>query len=67
MAVGVYIADRISPRGRGGDDRWTRTIRLQVEVTDVDRCETVRERLEWMLEFLTGDEWSLAFNAGRAR
>ncbi|GAA3428741.1 hypothetical protein GCM10018953_59250 [Streptosporangium nondiastaticum] len=65
VAVAVYIVDRISPRAGTADiDRWSRTLRLTLEVTDVDRCNAVRDRLQWLLGFLTGDVWELTFTVG---
>ncbi|MEV4752638.1 7-cyano-7-deazaguanine synthase [Streptosporangium sp. NPDC049248] len=70
IAVAAYIADRLTPRhATAGDadapvDRWSRTLRLTIEVTDVERCAEVRDQVQWLLGFLTGDMWELAFTAG---
>lgn len=61
IASGVMAADRSVSRS-GRLSAWNeRSIALQVPVSDPDRWGSVRERLERLLGFLTGDSWTLSF------
>jgi hypothetical protein len=63
LAVLAYLVDRTAERPTRG---WARELELAVPVFDVDRWEAVRERVNAMLEFLTGDVWDVSFVKARS-
>lgn len=63
LAAHVHAADTRISRSRESQDGWTREIRLIVPVSDPDRWSTLTTILVRMLNFLTGDRWSLEFRA----
>jgi len=60
IAVLTYLVDRTVPREQSIGDQWTRDIDLSVPVSSLD-WETVSEPIAGILNFLTGDLWSLSF------
>ncbi len=61
LAALVYAADRTTPR-RAARANWTqRTFELDVPVYTPARWDTLRDRLEALLGFLSGDRWSIRF------
>ncbi len=63
IAAHVYAADTRISRATESDDAWTREIRLVVPVSDPGLWGAVVSILERMLNFLTGDRWTLQFRA----
>ena len=63
LAAHVHAADTRISRASESQDGWTREIRLIVPVSDPDRWAAVAPILIRMLNFLTGDRWSMAFRA----
>lgn len=63
LAAHVHAADTRISRTSEAQDGWTREIRLIVPVSDPDRWSAVAPTFVRMLNFLTGDRWSLAFRA----
>ncbi|MGX4731423.1 7-cyano-7-deazaguanine synthase [Kitasatospora griseola] len=62
LAALVYAADRSTPR-RAARSNWTRrTFELSVPVYEPARWDAVRDRLEELLGFLSGDRWSIDFH-----
>jgi hypothetical protein len=62
-AAHVYAADTRISRATESDDAWTREIRLVVPVSNVARWNAAASLLERMLDFLTGDRWTIQFRA----
>ena len=61
VAVGVYAADRSTPR-RGGRSDWNqREIELTIPVSKPGKWRTNVKQLEQVIGFLTGDRWTLKF------
>lgn len=60
-AAHVYAADTRISRATESDDAWTREIRVVVPVSDVLRWSAAVPVLERMLNFLTGDRWTIQF------
>lgn len=56
----VYAADRIVLR-KEFQDAWTRDICLNIPVLELEKWIGVREHLIQMLNFLTGDHWTINF------
>lgn len=63
LAAHVHAADTRISRVSESQDGWTREIRLIVPVSDPDRWSSVAPIFVRMLNFLTGDRWSMAFRA----
>jgi hypothetical protein len=63
VAALVHAADTRIGRRIESQDSWTREIRLVVPVSDPDRWVTVIPTLKQLLDFLTGDRWTLGFRA----
>lgn len=63
LAAHVHAADTRISRTSESQDGWTREIRLIVPVFDPVRWTAVAPTFVRMLNFLTGDRWSLAFRA----
>jgi len=58
IALSVVSADKAVLRSKSPDG-WTREIELTVYLHEVDKWNAVKDKIEWMLRFLTGDFWSL--------
>lgn len=67
LAAHVHAADTRISRASESQDGWTREIRLIVPVSDPDRWTAVAPTFVRMLDFLTGDRWSLAFRPRPSR
>ena len=61
LAAQVYAADTRISRASESDDAWTREIRVVVAVSDVTRWNLAAPVVERMLNFLTGDRWTIQF------
>jgi hypothetical protein len=66
-AAQVYAADTRISRATESEDAWTREIRIVVPVSDVARWNAAVPVLERMLNFLTGDRWTIQFRPRPAR
>ena len=60
IALSVVSTDNIVLR-KNSPDGWTRQIDLTIYINDIDKWMPVREKLEIMLRFLSGDFWYLHF------
>lgn len=63
LAAHVHAADTRVSRDSESQDGWTRELRLIVPVSDPDRWAAAAPIFVRMLNFLTGDRWSLGFRA----
>lgn len=61
LAAHVYAADTRISRSTESQDTWTREIRLVVPVSDVNVWNKAISQIVRLLNFLTGDRWSVAF------
>ena len=61
LAAHVYAADTRISRTTESQDTWTREIRLVVPVLNVNIWNNTREQIVRLLNFLTGDRWSVSF------
>jgi len=61
LAALVHGADTRISRTSESQDSWTREIRLVVPVSDVPKWSETVGLLQRMLNFLTGDLWTVAF------
>lgn len=66
IAVMVFAADRSVPRAIGRKVNWTsRDLGITVPVSDPDTWTAHAEALTGLLNFLSGDSWSLRFRSAR--
>jgi hypothetical protein len=61
LAAHVHAADTRISRNSESEDAWTREIRLVVPVSDPTRWASAAAVLRRMLNFLTGDRWTVDF------
>jgi hypothetical protein len=67
VAAHVYAADTRISRATESDDAWTREIRIVAPVSDVARWGAASATAERMLNFLTGDRWTVQFRSRPAK
>lgn len=60
IAMSVVAADKAILR-RYSPDGWTRKIELEIPLQNAEEWDKVKEKLEKMLRFLSGDFWRLTF------
>ncbi|MDP1773943.1 MAG: Qat anti-phage system QueC-like protein QatC [Methylobacter sp.] len=63
VAAHVHAADTRISRIEQSQDSWTREIRLVVPVSDPNHWNNAAGTLKCILEFLTGDRWSVGFRS----
>lgn len=63
LATLVHAADTRIARATESQDTWTREIRLVVPVSNPSLWTSVSALLQRMLNFLTGDRWTIGFRA----
>ena len=69
VAVGVYSADRRSPRDFSGSRTGQRSIRVELRLRNPDRWNATQETscLQDYLNWLSGDDWSFRFHQRRSQ
>lgn len=67
LASHVHAADTRIARGSDSQDGWTRELRLVVPVANPDLWWGAAPILTRMLNFLTGDRWTLGFRSRPSR
>ncbi|WP_236745823.1 7-cyano-7-deazaguanine synthase [Mycobacteroides abscessus] len=65
LALLVFAADRTTPRSGGGSNWSQREFRLRVPVRTPEPWLAAKAELERLLDFLTGDAWTLDFYRAR--
>lgn len=60
IAMSVVAADKAILR-KYSPDGWTRKIELEIPLQNAEEWDKVKEKLEKMLRFLSGDFWRLTF------
>ncbi|MFZ4606151.1 MAG: Qat anti-phage system QueC-like protein QatC [Caulobacter sp.] len=63
VAAMVHAADTRISRASESQDSWTREIRLAIPVSDPARWTSAAPNLITLLNFLTGDRWTVAFRS----
>src|SRR5580692_8450540 len=63
LAAHVQAADTRISRSTESQDTWTREIRLVVPVSEPARWSAATALLQRMLNFLTGDLWTIGFRS----
>lgn len=61
IAAHVHAADTRISRTEQSQDSWTREIRMVVPVSDPGRWQAAAPTLIKILDFLTGDKWTVGF------
>lgn len=61
LAILVYSADKCINRLQAAEDGWTREIEIKIPVSDVKKWDNNKNHIKHMLDFLTGDIWTLTF------
>lgn len=67
FATLVYLADTRISRIIHSQDSWTREIEIQLPVLELDAWNNSSDDLVKMLNFLTGDSWSVIFEQREKR
>lgn len=67
VAAHVHAADTRISRADQSQDSWTREIRLVIPVHDPHRWSAATATLTKLLNFLTGDRWTLQFRSRPVR
>lgn len=62
LSLFVFAADRLILRD-SGEDAWSRDIELHVPVLAYEKWDKLKNSVEDMLNFLTGDHWVIVFRA----
>lgn len=60
ISMGVYFADKNFSR-QDSEDNWSRDIVIKIPVINLGKWETVKNDLERLLGFLSGDKWKIEF------
>lgn len=61
LATAVYLADTRISRELHSQDSWTREIYIELPVYDLIKFREAKTIFERMLNFLTGDKWTVDF------
>lgn len=61
IALAAYAIDQIANRDQLGLHGWSRYFNLYLPVYNVNKWDTVKDELERILSFLSGDKWILNF------
>lgn len=60
IAISIFCCDKRILR-KNFEDCWTRYIEINVPVIELNKWSSVRDEIEKMLSFLSGDIWSIEF------
>ena len=63
LASVVYLADIQISRELHSENSWTREIKINLPVSNIELWNKAKDRLNRMLSFLTGDLWSISFSS----
>lgn len=61
FAGAVYASDKMTVREDHAEDRWTRTINVEIPLIDPKKWDLVKKNWEDCIGFLTGDRWNFTF------
>lgn len=67
LAAHVHAADTRVSRSGESQDSWTRELRLVVPVSDPVRWAAAARTLTTLLDFVTGDRWTIGFRSRPAK
>ena len=60
LSLVIFAADKRVPRSLF-PDAWTRKIKLNIPVIELNTWNTVKDDIDKMLSYLSGDEWNVCF------
>ncbi|HHX61493.1 MAG TPA: hypothetical protein GX707_12410 [Epulopiscium sp.] len=66
IALSVFAVDKRIFRRRF-QDCWTRELQVSIPVIELEKWNLVKEQLEEVLNFLSGDRWSIEFRRSKFR
>lgn len=61
LACLIYLADTRISRNLHSQDSWTREIAIEIPVYNLEKWTPLGELFTRMLNFLTGDKWTISF------
>lgn len=61
LSLGIYTTDQIISRKENGFQEWSRHLKLYMPVSNLDKWENIKEDLQKLLSFLSGDKWEINF------
>lgn len=64
LALSVYTTDQLVSREGYGYQGWSRHFRLYFPVNAISKWQVVKDDLEKLLSFLSGDRWEIEFRKG---
>lgn len=76
IAASVFTIDKRIPRDKiigindndiSSNDNWTRTLDVCIPVIEIEKWNSVKNNLEEILNFLSGDKWSVSFRETNKR
>lgn len=62
IALAIFAIDKRFTRSKARD-AWTREFNVSIPVLNQNKWQTLTNKIEKMLSFLSGDEWHIAFTA----
>ncbi|MFS0752615.1 Qat anti-phage system QueC-like protein QatC [Oceanobacillus sp. 1P07AA] len=66
IASSIFCADKRIPR-KIFSDNWSRTIKLFIPVLELEKWNSVKDKLQETIGFLSGDEWKFEFRKTNSR
>ncbi|MGH4140481.1 Qat anti-phage system QueC-like protein QatC [Clostridium sp.] len=66
IGISLFCTDKRVFRSKF-EDSWTRVLEMNIPVIELEKWNSVQKELESMLEFLSGDIWSIEFRKSNER
>lgn len=61
LSAAVYGIDRFMDRKHNSVDGWSRNLNISFPVHDLSKWNNIKEEINRLLSFLTGDYWNISF------
>jgi len=61
LSLGIYTTDQVVSRKAFGFQEWSRHLKIYMPVSSLEKWENVKEDLQKLLSFLSGDRWEIYF------
>lgn len=61
IALGIYTVDQVISRKQYGYQGWSRHFKIYIPVNSKETWDKVKDDIENMLSFLSGDKWEIYF------
>lgn len=62
LSTCIYGIDRFVERKKYSVDGWSRELKVDLPVTDIEKWKAAKHELESLCSFLTGDYWEIGFH-----